>query len=183
MMQTEQFLTYAEYKELARRYLINFLRRGGRSMKNADNQDAMDYIITYMMKADEVFDGRGNREGFRWQYAQYGYRTYLTRKRKLDAKGIKVIQMSAIKKMDEKQIDVTVDSHDHTKAIETEDLKKKIMESLLSDYEKESVIGTYFNHETQEQIADRIGVARGYISMLLKTAMKKLEKVLDEYKP
>ena len=181
-----QTLAFVDYETLAKRYLINLVRRWGHPMAIVDDPDAHDTIIRFMIDADTKFDGRGSLEGFRWQYARYGYLEYLTKNR-FPKSGKKqrhkrMVSLSAFKRADmEKSVELAVDNRDPSEGVVSSELRDKIMNSNLSNYEKESIIGIYYNGETQEEISQRIGVARGYISMLLKTGLKKLRTTLKEY--
>lgn len=182
-----EVLSMSEYQELGRRYLVNFVKRAGHSVSLIESQDALDNIVKFMIDADVKFDGRGNREGFRWQYAKFGYRDYISKEKYPIAKKQKItkgmVSLSSFKKKDlEKSVDIAVDNRAPHDAVESYELREKIMQTTgLTEQEKIAVIARFYDAESLESIGDRLNVSREYARILLKNATRKLKKILKEY--
>lgn len=179
-------LSLAEYQELGRRYLVNFVKRRGHSSSMIESQDALDNIVKFMIDADLRFDGRGQREAFRWQYAKFGYQDYMSkeqypRRKKAQMRRAMKSLSSFTKKDIDKSVDIAVDSTDPGEGIESFELRDKIMQSTLTDQEKIAVIARFYDDETNDVIGNKLGISREYARLLVKNAVRKLKTILKEY--
>lgn len=182
----QQYLSLKEYQKIARNYLIYFVMKGRHKNSLIDNQDAIDAIIRFMLKADATFDGRGCRWGFRYQYAKFGFGSFLRKNQGTKYSKINKNNFSSIvkKKKDESIVcDVAVDDMAPYSSIVEYEFREKINNAKsLSNKEKEMIFSYYYDGLTREKIAKKFNCSRQLIDLTIKKACYKLQYVLSEYK-
>lgn len=183
---TRQYLSLEEYQKIAQNYLIYFVTKGRHASNLINNQDAVDMIINFMLKADTVFDGRGCRWGFRYQYAKFGFGYFLRKNKGMKFSKVYKNNFSSIikKKKDQSIIcDVAIDKiAPYSSQIDFEFREKIRNADNLSDREKEIIFDYYYNENTREQIAKKFNCSRQLIDLTIKKACYKLQFILPEYK-
>jgi RNA polymerase sigma factor (sigma-70 family) len=180
-----EFLTVSEYEELAVRYIKNFVVRRNMPRNIIDDQEAVDAVVNYMMRADEIFDGRGNRVRFRYAYARFGFKNYLTKVRGCANPKQKILRARHLSTFNnkeiERQVDVAVCDDSPSEAFESYEIRQKILNSNLTDRQKDCIIRYYYDKATREEIASHWGCTRQRIDQEIKTALYKLRFALEEY--
>ena len=180
-----EFLTDSEYQELAVRYVKNFVTRRNMPRTIIDDPDAINMVIEAMMKADNIFDGRGNRIGFRFSYAKYGFLSYITKVRGLGKgkkKLVRGIPLSTFKRKDlEKEVDIATCDQDPSEGFNAYEIRQKIVNSDLTERQKDCIIGFFYDKTPRQEIAEKWGCSRQYIDHELKISLRKLRTILKDY--
>ncbi len=181
----QPFLTQREYQTLAERYVKNFVSRRRLRMSIIDDPDAINSVVDYMMRADSKFDGRGDHYGFRYSYAKFGFQEYLTKNRKND-KNRKLYgrHLSTFRACNEGgDFDRAQDNTEPSEPVESHEIRRKIMESDLTDRQKATIIGCFYDRRPRAEIAKEWGCSRQLIDLELRQALNRLRFVLREFAP
>lgn len=178
----QPYLTQEEYQTLAERYVKNFVSRRRLNCKIIDDPDAINCVVDYMMRADSKFDGRGDSFGFRYSYAKFGFQEYMTKNRGAKKKKLYNKHLSTFTKSESERVyDGTRDDHEPNEAMADYELRKRIENSSLTDRQKDTIIGCFYDQRTRAEIAKKWNCSRQLIDVELKNALRKLKIILKDF--
>jgi len=115
-----------------------------------------------MMVADNNFDGRGTREGYRYQAANYGMKNFINRNKKKTT---------------------TLDSDVPVNSTEVEDNDElEFFLSKVPSIKRQSVIDHYLYGNTFIEIAKRRGVSKQRIEQEVKSSLEDIKCLISKRK-
>lgn len=120
-----------------------------------NNQSFKEWISGYLMQADWKFNGNGSIEGFRKQYARYGYLKWLRDNSNLNTEIPEFV----------------TDTNKEIDNIETRDLL-----SVVDDREKKILELYHLHGYTLKEIANMLGISAERVNQLKKRAYNKIRK-------
>jgi RNA polymerase sigma factor (sigma-70 family) len=172
------FLTLSEYLEHARRFVM-----ANYGHQLSENDDLISTVAHYMMRADEKFNGKGNRDSFRGHYAKFGAMKYFTQIRREKDKyfrGTGHTTMLPLNSEITKLCCTKTDFRTSYESCEQQEMMNYIFTSeLLNAREKGILHMRYMENHTLQEIADEHGFSRERARQLLQKIIEKLQEHYD----
>lgn len=170
-------LTMPEYVTIAEKFLSK------RSLPIDD--EAISYIVYYMVKADSRWDGRGSKPAFRGQYAWYGLTKWLRKRNKSRPKCISLdnkLHHQAMSSMQDNCFahTVTPPQTDFVQDIMNRDIIDFIRNAdRISDKNKDILFAYYLEGYTLEELGYRYNVTRERIRQILEKTLEKVRTLIN----
>ncbi len=148
------------------------------------DEDAISEVAHFMMVADDRFDGRGSRDGFRMSYAKYGVLHAISKykRNKKKHRNVQSLDVSIGKKNNSGRdvfLHECIEDKSARKSREEQDINSNletiINGSNLTSKQKISIIRYYIYGDTYKEIGDRNGTSYEAVRQSINAGLKKLK--------
>lgn len=160
------FMTLDEYWLHAKRIMLSY---GGKDLVN--NDDNVAYVVNYIIRADETFDGQSSKGTWRINRAKYAIRHLKTKYNK-QKKYHNTVSLNQL--IDNRQLQDVIPDPKSCKNTQHEDIIETA-QSVLNDRQRECFDKYYVDGYTMEEIGEQFNLSRQRIDQILKDSIKKVK--------
>lgn len=148
---------------------------------NDVSEDAISYVATYMIRADKLYDGRGNQRQFRFMCGKCGIRNWL-RAKKSSRRQKLIIDSNIFSSYSSNALIKIIANNDLRPEFYTEynNLMKDI-ENILTEKQYRCFIESCLNKKKKKDLAVELGVSKQCINHHIQSAIAKIRKNLSKY--